>query len=83
LKKGEEKIKKTIAELKAKVQPIGENQTASFLIDSLPDKFPCSYIYDLVEYVGGSIEDIESVIIEDDFSATITCRKETALLLTK
>lgn len=29
------------------------------------------------------MEDVESVIIEDDFSATVTCYKEAALLLIK
>ena len=53
------------------------------MIDGLPDQFPCSFIYDLVEYAGGKLEHVESVIVEDDTSATITCLKPTALSLVK
>jgi hypothetical protein len=83
LKKGQEKIKATIADLRSKIEPVNENQTVSLLIDGLPERFPCSYIYDLVDYAGGKLEDVESVIVEDDFSATITTLKATALLLIK
>jgi hypothetical protein len=39
------------------------NKTASLLIDGLPEQFPCSFVYDLVEYAGGRLEHVESVII--------------------
>lgn len=83
LKKGEGKIKETINELKGKIEPLDENKTVSLLVDGLPEQFPCSYIYDLVEYAGGRLEDVESVIVEDDTSATVTCLKRTALSLIK
>jgi hypothetical protein len=62
---------------------LDENNVVSLLIDGLPEQFPCSLIYDLVEYAGGKLEHVESVIVEDDSSATITCLKPTALSLIK
>lgn len=76
-------MKETIAGLRDKISVLDDNKVVSLLIDSLPEQFPCSFIYDLVEYAGGKLEHVESVIIEDDFSATITCLKPTALSLIK
>jgi hypothetical protein len=48
LKKAEKTVKDTIAELKAKIDPLDANKSVSLLIDGLPKQFPCSLIYDLV-----------------------------------
>lgn len=76
-------MKETIGNIRDKISVLDESKVVSLLIDGLPEQFPCSFIYDLVEYSGGKLEHVESVIIEDDFSATVTCLKPTALSLIK
>lgn len=53
LKKGQEKILAHIAGLREKIEAIDENQTVAFTFDGLPEQFPISFVYDLVEYAGG------------------------------
>lgn len=48
-------MKETIAALKDKISVLDENKVVSLLIDGLPEQFPCSFIYDLVEYAGGRL----------------------------
>lgn len=55
----------------------------TFTFDGLPEQFPISFVYDLVEYAGGKWEEVESVEIKDDFSASVVCLKHTALQVIK
>lgn len=83
LKKGQEKILAHIAGLREKIEAIDENHTVTLTFDELPEQFPISLVYDLVEYAGGKWEEVESVEIKDDFSATLVCLKHTALQVIK
>lgn len=60
-----------------------DEQVVSIKFDGLPEAFPLSFIYDLVDYVGGSYSDIESAVIIDDFSAELKVLKSTALKIAK
>jgi hypothetical protein len=35
------------------------------VLDSLPEYFPLSFVYDLVDYIGGNTQDIEEVYAND------------------
>lgn len=52
--KKEDKMKETIKELTEKVSSINETQNVTLLFDNLPESFPCSFVYDLIEWAGGS-----------------------------
>lgn len=65
LKKSEEKVKATIKEFKDKVTAMTDNQTIEIKLDYLPEYFPLSFVYDLVDFVGGNIEDIEEIFAND------------------
>lgn len=53
------------------------------LIDNLPEHYPLSLVYDLVDYAGSSWEEIQSVVAVDDYSARIVCTQSAALKLIK
>lgn len=60
-----------------------DEQVISIKFDGLPEAYPLSFIYDLVDFVGGNYSDIESAVIIDDFSAELKVLKNTALKIAK
>ena len=38
---------------------MSEEQTIVIRLENLPENYPLSFVYDLVEFVGGKSEDIE------------------------
>ena len=58
-------------------------QNVTFLLDNLPENFPCSYVFDLILYVGGSHVDVIQVTIDDSYSASLTVTIPTALKVLK
>ena len=83
LKKAEEVVKKHIKELTDKIEKISDEQAVVLRFDNLPENYPLSFVYDLVEYVGGKLEDIEEAHIVDRACAEILVLKDTALKITK
>lgn len=51
-------------------------------INNLPEEFPLSFIIDLIELSGGSLEDVIDMDVVDDFSADLIVKKKTAELFT-
>jgi hypothetical protein len=49
----------------------------------LPENYPLSFVFDLIEYVGGKWEEVEEAHVVDEFAAELVVLKETALKLAK
>ena len=65
LKKSEDKVRHLISEFRETVEKIGDNQVITIRLDGLPENYPLSFIYDLVEYTGGCYSDLEDVTVDD------------------
>jgi hypothetical protein len=83
LKNAEEKVRKHIQEMTEKIKAMTEGQVILMRFDNLPENYPLSFVYDLVDFVGGKWEDIEEADAVDDFSAELLVLKATALKLVK
>jgi hypothetical protein len=58
-------------------------QAVLLRLENLPEHFPLSFVYDLVEFVGGKWEDIEEAHAKDESSAELLVLRDTALKMTK
>ena len=66
-----------------KISALKDNEVIVIRFDNLPENFPLSFVYDIVEYSGGKWEDIEEAKVIDDFAAELTVMKDTAMKVAK
>ena len=66
-----------------KVSALKENEVVVIRFDNLPENFPLSFVYDIVEFAGGKYDDIEEARVIDDFSAELEVAKDTAFKIVK
>lgn len=76
-------MRNIIKESKELVSSMKDDEVVSIKFDGLPEAYPLSFLYDLIDFVGGSYSDVESAVIIDDFSAELKVLKNTALKIAK
>ena len=60
-----------------------QDEVVVMRFDNLPENYPMSFVYDLIDFVGGNPADIEEAHAIDQFAAELSVYKETALKMVK